>query len=424
MRMDDQEQNNTKPSSQNYWDSGFYETGSTRPPKNYGGTVAVLLVAGILLAGIFNSTRGLWAEPSQPADDPDPVVSTDGLSLISETNPTVTDPATEPAVTVPGGTGSLEIQESPASAENIPQAGGLSLQEIYTKNIDSVVSISCTLSGGTSSGSGVVLSADGLLVTNAHVVDGAVSISVLLTDERTFQASLVGSDALSDLAVLRIDAQNLTPAEFGDSSVLRVGDAVVAIGDPLGVELRGTMTNGIVSAINRDITTGGRTMTLIQTNAELNSGNSGGPLINCYGQVIGINTMKMGSYVSDTAVEGLGFAIPSTTVKEIVDQLISQGYVSGRPSLGLEGEDVSDFYQRFYRLPSGLYVNSVDAGGSADAAGIRQGDILLSVDGVRIGGTEDMQTILYSHQVGDTIRIILYRSGNQISLELTLEQAK
>ena len=123
-------------------------------------------------------------------------------------------------------------------------------------------------------------------------------------------------------------------------------------------------------------------------------------------------------------MEGLGFAIPSTTVKEIVDQLISQGYVSGRPSLGLEGEDVSDFYQRFYRLPSGLYVNSVDAGGSADAAGIRQGDILLSVDGVRIGGIGDMQTILYSHQVGDTIRIILYRSGNQISLELTLEQAR
>jgi len=287
-----------------------------------------------------------------------------------------------------------------------------------------VVSISCTGRGSSSTGTGVVMTASGYLVTNAHVVEGTQQITAILSDERQFPAKLVGADAISDLAVLRIEADNLIPAEFGDSTALRVGDSVVAIGDPLGIELRGTMTNGIVSAINRDLNTGGRTLTLIQTNAALNSGNSGGPLINCYGQVIGINTLKIGVFTSDSGAEGLGFAIPSTTVKEIADQLISQGYVSGRPALGITGESVSSFYQFYYNLPAGLYITGLDPESDAAAKGIETGDILVSIGDSRIYTQEDLASAISGMDVGDTVRVVIFRSGRQYSADLTLHEAK
>ena len=234
----------------------------------------------------------------------------------------------------------------------------------------------------------------------------------------------MGSDEVSDLAVLRIEAEGLTPAQFGDSAQLRVGDTVVAIGDPLGVEFRGTYTNGIVSAINRDVEVNGRTMTLIQTNAALNSGNSGGPLINCYGQVIGINTMKIGSFTDSAGVEGLGFAIPSTTVKEVVEQLVRQGYVSGRPSLGIEGEALSNFYQYYYRLPAGLYITHVEYGSDAYDLGIEEGDLLISLGDKRITSFDDLKSAILDYEVGDKVQAVIYRGGQQYLLELTLTEDK
>ncbi|MDY3771413.1 MAG: trypsin-like peptidase domain-containing protein, partial [Candidatus Faecousia sp.] len=219
-----------------------------------------------------------------------------------------------------------------------------------------------------------------------------------------------------------IDCTDLTPAQFGDSSTLRVGDTVVAIGDPLGAAFRGTYTNGIVSAINRDVDMNGRTMTLIQTNAALNSGNSGGPLINCYGQVIGINTMKIGTFTDTAGVEGLGFAIPSTQVKEIVDQIISQGYVSGRPTLGISGETLSTFYQHYYRMPAGLYITEVDPGSDAARKGIQEGDMLLYLGDTRITGMEDLKTAVYDCEVGEVVEVIVYHKGQQYKLELTLSE--
>ena len=259
-------------------------------------------------------------------------------------------------------------------------------------------------------------------MTNAHVVENSSAVTVQLTDDRTFNARLVGCDDISDLAVLRIDCTDLTPAQFGDSSTLRVGDTVVAIGDPLGAAFRGTYTNGIVSAINRDVDMNGRTMTLIQTNAALNSGNSGGPLINCYGQVIGINTMKIGTFTDTAGVEGLGFAIPSTQVKEIVDQIISQGYVSGRPTLGISGETLSTFYQHYYRMPAGLYITEVDPGSDAARKGIQEGDMLLYLGDTRITGMEDLKTAVYDCQVGEVVEVIVYHKGQQYKLELTLSE--
>ena len=398
--------------NENYQHS--YENGSTKPPKNHGGLIAVVLCTAIFLLGIV-SALGIWNKSGQTGTAPSGDVSFSDQSAQSST----TAQTPPPSQGAPEDTDDVQLQLNPipSQVENIPQAGGLSLQEIYAKNIPSVVSIICTFQNGSGSGTGVVLSKNGYLVTNAHVVENATGIQVLLTDGRTLSAHVVGEDAFSDLAVLYVETEDLTPAQFGDSTQIRVGDAVVAIGDPLGVSFRGTMTDGIVSAINRDVETDGRTMTLIQTNAALNSGNSGGPLINCFGQVIGINTMKIGAFSDEAGVEGLGFAIPSAAVKEIVDQLIQQGYVSGRPSLGLTGEWVSTFDQQFRRLPAGLYITQ-----TPENSQIRAKDILLSVDGVRITNQDTLNSVLYSHRAGDTVTLILYRGGRQYSVEITLEE--
>ena len=424
--MDERKYNQTDP-----WESGIYETGRTRPPKSHTGLIALLLVVVIFLSGLVSflgllNVRLFAQLNEQPKEEENPV------SFVSETTePEPTLAACDPSEGIPEPTsaivadpGTFQLKPSPESVPNIPENVGLSLQDIYDKTIGSVVSISCSGPYSSSTGTGVVLTSGGYLITNAHVVQGAQAITVLLSDERSFPAVLVGADSISDLAVLHIEAEGLIPAEFGDSAVLRVGDSVVAIGDPLGMELRGTMTNGIVSAINRDVTTGGRTLTLIQTNAALNSGNSGGPLINCYGQVIGINTMKMGDIASSSGVEGLGFAIPSTTVKEIADQLIEQGYVSGRPTLGITGEMVSSFYQFYYQLPSGLYISEIDPQSDAAEKGLEPGDILISVDDTRISGMDELETLLSNYSVGDSVRIVIYRAGRQYSAQLTLHESK
>ncbi len=397
-----------------------YRTGKTRPPKRRGGLIAILLIVVISLCGFVSMLSLLNIRLFRQIQEELPGEKDTSPLSFSQTMPSV-DPQTGTPV-AKETEDPITIQQSPISQENFPQAGGLSLQEIYVKAIDSVASILCTLDSGTSTGTGVVLSEDGYVVTNCHVVKGAQSIVACLTDGREMIAQLVGMDEVSDLAVLRVDGENLIPAEFGDSSVIRVGDLAVAIGDPLGVQLRGTMTDGIISAINRDITTGGRTMTLLQTNAALNSGNSGGPLLNCYGQVIGINTMKIGDYMNAAGVEGLGFAIPSTTVKEIVNQLITQGYVSGRPDLGITGQNLSVLYQRLYNLPQGVYISKVDSSSDAYAQGIRPGDVLITFDRTRVYNMEDLQTMLYSFQAGDTVQVGIYRGGKTYQLDITIGQ--
>ena len=409
------------------WDPSIYGTGRTRPPKSRGGIIAVLLVIVIFLSGLV-SVLGvlnvkLFTQLKKQSDTPE-----DSLSVVakSDENLLETSPAvlqTEPTV-ISGEDAHLELAPTPDSVPNVPQEGGLSLQQIYADNIHSVVSISCALPGGSSTGTGVILSDEGYIVTNAHVVEDALAVSIDLTDGRSFSATLVGADAVSDLAVLHIEADRLIAAAFGDSSSLKVGDSVAAIGDPLGRSLRGTFTNGIVSAINRDVTVGGRTMTLIQTNAALNSGNSGGPLINCFGQVVGINTLKIGNFVDSAGVEGIGFAIPSSTVKVIVDQLIEQGYVSGRPTLGIKGESVSIFYQRYYRMPSGIFITELDPASDAAKKGIQTDDILMSINGTQISSMDDLNSVLYTCDVGETVETIIYRAGKQYRVNLTLSEAK
>ena len=219
--------------------------------------------------------------------------------------------------------------------------------------------------------------------------------------------------------MLKVDATDLQPAEFGDSGKLAVGDRVVAIGDPLGAQLRGTMTSGIVSAINRDLEVNDRTMTLIQTDAALNNGNSGGPLINCYGQVIGINTMKLRSYYSTTA-EGLGFAIPMAVAKPILEELMENGYVAGRPAIGISYDTLPLAFRIYYNLPEGVYINAVYDGSDAQAKGVAAGDIITAVNGTRVTSIDELNRVKNQFTAGDSITLTLYNGGSYRDVEVTL----
>ena len=365
------------------------------------------------------TNRSKQAEPEQ-AEQPIPSPSASAQTETAAPQQTPQQPTQGAYV---GSGTKLNIVSSQESSDTTfsDEEGALCLQDIYSSVIDSVVSISSMTSSGTSSGTGIIMSSDGYVITNHHVITGALVISVLTNDNQEFEAALVGSDEMSDLAVLKIDARGLQAAEFGDSSKLRVGDSVVAIGDPLGVQLRGTMTNGIISAINRDLTVGDRTMTLIQTNAALNNGNSGGPLINCYGQVIGINTVKMSSYYTATAsVEGLGFAIPISVAKPIIDELIENGYVAGRPAIGISGDSLPSYYRTYYRLPDGVYVTSVNEGSDAKAKGIREGDIVTAINGERISSIDELNTVKNQYAAGDEVTLTIYRSGAYYEVTVTL----
>lgn len=272
----------------------------------------------------------------------------------------------------------------------------------------------------TSAGSGIVLTENGYIVTNNHVVSGGDNITVVLEDGTNYSAYLIGSDAYTDLAVLKIEAKGLTCATLGDSDELRVGEVAVVIGNPTG-QLQGTVTGGLISALNRNIAVEGVTMTLIQTDAAVNGGNSGGPLLNEYGQVVGIISAKL----SSTAYEGLGFAIPVNTVKPIVKELVQNGYVSGRPSFGIAGRSISSMAARFYGFPQGILVDAVESTSDARAQGIAQGDIIVSVNGKTITTVDEGCLVRNELPVGSKVKLGVYRKGKVYTVEVTImEQGK
>ncbi len=268
---------------------------------------------------------------------------------------------------------------------------------------------------------GIILTSDGYIITNTHVSGGNQrGFYRHALDNSQYEAKLVGADATSDISVLKIEAEGLTPAEFGNSDDLMVGDRVIAIGNPLGEELRGTMTDGIIFAINRDITYNGNSMTLLQTNAAINEGNSGGPLINLYGQVIGITNMKMMSSSIYSTVEGIGFAIPTGTIKPVVDSLINTGKVTGRPAIGITVGAIPDYASTYYDLPEGLYITKVSEGSDAEQKGILVGDILVAVNGIPVATTYEVSAIKDGLEVGGTLTLTIYRSGETFDVEIML----
>ena len=293
----------------------------------------------------------------------------------------------------------------------------LTTQEIYTKVNPSVVTVMAQMRDGISVGTGVIFREDGYILTNYHVLDGGRSCTIALSNNRSFEALYVAGDEENDLAVLKADITGLPAAEFGDSDLLVVGDPVCAICNPLGTELRGTLTDGIVSAINRDVEVDGRTMTLIQTNAALNSGNSGGPLINQYGQVVGINTIKMTSRQSN--VEGLGFAIPSATVQYLVNDLLEYGEVQPEPLLGIS---VSILGSQVEEGVWGIQILEITPGSPADLAGLRELDYIVSAGGQPVTSSQDLLRVRRQYKVGDQMELTIWRAGEYLDVTLLLDQ--
>ena len=294
----------------------------------------------------------------------------------------------------------------------------LTAQEVYRQVNPSVVRVMVQVGSKASLGTGVIFTEDGYILTNYHVVEGGSDCYIALDTGASYQASYVAGDPVNDLAVLKVDARDLPAAEFGDSEDLEVGDTVYAIGNPLGYELWGTMTDGIVSAVDRNVTVDGRTMTLIQTNAALNSGNSGGPLINEYGQVVGLNVIKMSS--SYFSIEGLGFAIPSATMDRVVDDLLASGETQLQPVLGLsvllEATQLSE-------TESGLEVVEVTESLAADRAGVRVGDYVLAADGYPLETSKDLLWVRRQKRIGDELTMTLWRDGEILEVTLSLRES-
>ena len=308
---------------------------------------------------------------------------------------------------------------------------GLSIKEIAAKASPSVVEINIEgqttgygFFGGTyttqAAGSGVIISKDGYIITNNHVVEGATSITVKTSDGTEYAATLVGTDSKSDIGVIKVEADNLTPATIGDSSTISVGDTAVVIGNPLGT-LGGTVTDGIISATDREISINNETMNLIQTNAAINSGNSGGGMFDANGNLIGIvNAKDSGTTSSGTTIEGLGFAIPINDAMNVAKQLIESGQVTDRPTIGVTLQTITKDYGNY---KAGLYIADVSKGSGAEAAGLQPGDQIVGADGTEIASYTELSKILRNKHVGDILTLTIVRDGEQMDVDVTLTGA-
>ncbi len=310
-----------------------------------------------------------------------------------------------------------------SSGPSIPVSGdGMTPSQIYASCVDSVVAISTTIQGyGGGSGSGFILTEDGYVVTNYHVVEGATSVEVVLHDGTSYAAQIVGYDASNDVAVLKVEAQGLPAAAVGSSSALAIGDMVVAIGNPLG-ELTATQTVGYVSGVGREVSTDSTIISMIQTDAAINPGNSGGPLFNMYGQVIGITAAKYsGTTNSGASIEGIGFAIPIDDVAGIIEDLMTKGYVTGA-YLGVTVQNTDAEAAAAFGLPTGAHVIEVVPGGSADRAGVQPKDIIIDIGGYPVGTITELTRALRNFEPGDTTTITVVRSGRELVLDITLDE--
>ena len=299
--------------------------------------------------------------------------------------------------------------------------------QLYVSQVNSVVAISTTIQSGRgtghSSGSGFILTEDGYVISNYHVVENATEIDVVMHDGTEYPAELVGKDSSNDLAVLKIEATGLSAVTLGSSNDLVIGDMVVAIGNPLG-ELASTQTVGYVSGIDREVSTSGSitTISMIQTDAAINPGNSGGPLFNMYGEVIGITTAKYsGTTGSGASIEGIGFAIPIDDVEPLINDLIDYGYVTGA-YMAVTVQDVDKESADMYGLPTGAYIVTVEKDGAAEHAGIQPKDIVIGLDDHKVTNVTELTRVLRNYKAGDTATVKLIRSGKEMTLEITFDE--
>lgn len=386
----------------NYNSSRIYEEMEHEEKKNYKsiGKVGQQIVAIILLLSIGFACGNLYALS---------LGSIDGNLKLGQNSDTPVIPTST-------------INSSSNSTD------AFSISQITTLTLNSVVEISTEVSANnlmmeyltTGKGSGIIISKDGYILTNRHVIEGASQITVKLTDGTSYTATIIGSDSKLDIAILKIDATNLSPVTFGDSSILKVGELAVVIGNPLG-NLGGTVTDGIISALEREITLGGVSMNLIQTNAAINPGNSGGALFNNKAELVGIIIAKS----SGIDIEGLGFAIPINDVKDAIQEIIDLGYAKGRAFLGVSLEDASYSYGFFnFSYTIGAGVKSVVPNSGAANAGVQVGDIIVGVNNTKISTSSDVISTLANCNVGDKVTLSIIRNNSQITLDVTLGEYK
>ena len=331
--------------------------------------------------------------------------------------------------------GKTTIQQSNRTAQEVTvkKVTGQALMspaEVYASTVNSIVSINCSAVStnifgqrveSASSGSGFVITQDGYIVTNHHVISGASSVTVTMYDGTEYPATVVGSDSDYDVAVLKIDATGLQPVTLGSSKDVNVGDTVLAIGNPLG-ELTFSMSQGIVSCCDRAINVDGTPFNMIQVDASINPGNSGGPLMNLYGEVVGIVSAKYSSY-SDTTVEGLGFAIPIGDVQAIITDIMENGQITNKPSFGITAGTMTQQMAAQYQIDqtSGAFVYSVNKGGAGEKAGLKMGDVITKVDSTDITSMEDLTAAKKGHKAGDTVTVTHYQDGQTQTTELTFD---
>lgn len=400
------------------FDDGTYQTGAIRPPKPSSGLVALLLVLVIFLGGLCSGLGivnvRLLEELSQEnrettplsknshPDEPDLGNYLEGLDT--------------PAPQVPENAAvALQIVDSPYYSADVKAEDTLSSQQIFENSRAYLVDVQClTHFGAVQNGVGLVLSADGFLLTNNHVVDAAKRIFVTLPDGSIVRATLVGSDSFSDLAVLYVDAQGLTPAVFSSNKALQVTDPSFAI--ETDGECR-SLNRSTVFSVSRTFAVKSSSLNLIQTC----TGGQAGPVFDSFGHVMGFQVGHISQYFIETDTMGTGLVIPTGAISQIVNTLISQGSVAGRPCLGIEVEAISKVYQQYWQLPGGLLLTAVEENSNAAACGLEEGDILIALDGVPVSSRSDLYTMLYNHHVGDTVIAVISRDEQKFTVKLTIE---
>jgi len=397
---------NYTPGQQEYhWSFEDYEAAGRKKhenrPKKRGSVAMIIgtLFAICFMIGVFclagYGIYSLWTFDNYVNVEPDQITEVDPGN-------------TEPVV-------GITIKDHPVEDDlEVLEGGKLSTVEIAKKVRPSVVGISQYTAANSfdpaGEGSGIILNSDGYIITNAHVVQGSAGINVELDSGETYAAKLIGLDVKTDLAVIKIEASNLVAAEFGNSEAIQVGEKVIAIGNPGGSTLAGSVTQGIISAVDRALKSDGYSNKFLQTDAAINPGNSGGALVNEYGQVIGINSAK----IAATEYEGIGFAIPITEAKPIVDDIIANGYVTGRCKIGLSGTEVNEALSQINSIPKGIYIQYVDPVSDLAGKNVTRGDILIAIDGTTIETFDDVSNFLKTKKPGDSITLKLYRSARGV----------
>ena len=388
------------------FDNKTYKIGHTEPPKSKGGVIAVLLIVIIFLGGVISILGLLNISLFQQLLHKDK--NKDALAVVVREND-----HNASALDVTYSDETIILEFSPQSMDYYPQSGGMSLQGIYETTVRSLVSVET----GSQNGTGVVLTKDGYILTNSYLLTGAEKINIHLSNGEKLPATVVGRDSFSDLAVLRVEAENLTPATFGDSAALRVGDVVVAMGSQNGT---GVMADGIVSAINANMQVGGSEMTLIQTSAILDNEQVGGILINCHGQIVGIHTHCASNIMALTGTEQVSFALSSVTIKNIADQLINHGFVEGRIHLGIHGQEIDEFYQHYYDIPRGIFITAIEEDSALFERGVREGDILINLADTPILSFDILNSLLTELKQGQEVTAVVYRDGTQYQMKVTI----